>query len=168
MNDNDIELLIAGRALIDSYMEEISGLDDSDPVQSAQHTEATGTMMAGLAALGFSIFQAFIDFNEMMCLQALSGLSDGICDKCSGVRGIPACVQRYGKDACYYRTDIDSYKSAAARLNHVLKVLRAGRYTPDDDELNHSVCPKGHGWHITVADFNNLPFDIMWGEQWHY
>jgi len=71
MNAKNIELLLAGRKVIDSYMAQTSTLDDSDSVQSAQHTEATNKLMASLTALGFSVFQAFIDFNRMMCLQAV-------------------------------------------------------------------------------------------------
>ena len=71
MNDKDIELLLAGRKIIDSYMEQTSALDDSNSVQSAHHTKATIRMTDELTALGFSVFQAFIDFNKMMCLQAV-------------------------------------------------------------------------------------------------
>jgi len=166
MDKNDIDLLLAGRAIVDSYIEQTGNLDDSNPVQSAQHTAATNKMMAGLKALGFSIFQAFTDFNELMCIQALSELPFGICDKCSGVKGDPPCIQRYGSNACFYRSDIESYRLSGAKLKHILNVLRARKYTPDDDELNLSVCPKGHGWRVKVADYNNLSFDITWGDPW--
>ena len=170
MNDKDIELLLAGRAVVDSYMEGISALDDRDSVQSAQHTAATKKMMAGLTELGFSVFQAFVDFNEMMCLQAVEECRklSGKCDMCGGGIEQPPCLLLYKEHSCYAK---GGEHATEGRTRRQLKRWRANAYTiqpwNDDGDISF-FCPPGHGRYIKKEDWKKFPFDIAWGKRWLY
>ena len=170
MNNNDLELLLAGRTAIDLFVERVSVLDDSDATQSARHTEATNAMMEVLAALGFSVFQAFIDFNEMMCLQAIEECRkwSGTCDLCGGEIEQPPCFLLYGAHSCFAK---GGEHLTEGRSRRQLRMWRANAYTiqawNDDGDISF-FCPPGHGRYIKAADWKEFPFDITWGEQWRY
>ena len=170
MNDKDIELLLVGRKIIDSYMEGISTLDDRDSVQSVRHTEATDKMMGELTKLGFSVFQAFVDFNETMCLQAVEECRKytGECDLCGGEIEQPPCFLKYREHSCFSN---GGEHGTDGRIKRQWKQWANNEFLVqpwnDNGDISY-FCPPGHGRYIKKEDWKEFPFDIAWSKQWRY
>lgn len=162
-NQVDIDKLLKGRAIVNTYRAEQSkGVDTS------------AKLSEDIKALGFASVGDFFKFNEDMCLDAVRKIPIyGECDFCKGYVGTPKCQTWFGNGGCaitkkppnkedlyqailmVIRKGAVSYKSLAEGLNYYKEKVEVGNI--------YWFCTKGHGFYCKPSEVLENPLlDLRW------
>jgi hypothetical protein len=155
MNQKDIDRLLTCRKIIDSHNDNRVNLKDD-----AAKMAAVENYIITLKANGFSSVQNFENFNRFMnmCAYLECRPLQGKCDKCSGYKETPPCLEKWGDNSCYSvgQVNVDDNKTLVAADTFV-KGLQTTK-----NKITKVFCPEGHGFYNDEALCKPLPFDITW------